>query len=479
MVVFEDSQPVDLVREGRSLRSIVVMTHADEQHDSRTIEGSDYFSGNAHTCIAGSLDDRSHLHSVPLHPQFTRAPYVQRVSAAEEPIQSDPPSRLARSLGLRGAVVVGVSAMVGTGVFAVWQPALARAGTWLIAAVAIAGVVAALNATSTARLAARLPQAGGVYAYGRIHIGRPAGVLAGVVFVIGKTASAAAAALTIGLYVWPDNARLVALVAIGLLLVLNLRGIVRSTRVAGVMVTVVIVILLVFAALTSAGLVGTPRETSSGLEANTQGVLAASALVFVAFAGYARITVLGEEVRNPARVIPRAVATSFLTVGALYVIVALTVINAATRGVAIGPAALADIAQAEVGSWLRAAVVIAAVLAAGAVLLSLISGVGRTLFAMADAGDAPRVFAAVGSTTKVPYRAEIAAALGTGILVLAGGLVVALGISAAMILTYYAISHLAAMRLDRPAGVGGAVLAFTPYAGLAGCALLVGAVVLA
>ena len=406
------------------------------------------------------------------------------MSAATDPIDSDPnepdpPSRLARSLGLRGAVVIGVSAMVGTGVFAVWEPALARAGTWLIAAVVIAGVVAALNATSTARLAARFPEAGGVYAYGRIQIGRPVGLLAGVVFVIGKTASAAAAALTIGLYVWPDNAKVAALAAIALLLMLNLRGIVRSTRVAGVMVTAVIVILLAFSALTNVGLVDAPLETTSAFEANTQGVLAASALVFVAFAGYARITVLGEEVRNPARVIPRAVAISFVTVGALYVIVALTVVNAATRGVAIGPAALADIAEAEVGSGLRAAVVIAAVLAAGAVLLSLISGVGRTLFAMADAGDAPRMLAAVGSTTKVPYRAEVVAALGTAILVLAGGLVLALSVSAVMILTYYAISHLAAMRLERPASVGGTLLALTPYAGLAGCALLVGAVLVA
>ena len=406
------------------------------------------------------------------------------MSAATDPIDSDPnepdpPSRLARSLGLRGAVVIGVSAMVGTGVFAVWEPALARAGTWLIAAVVIAGVVAALNATSTARLAARFPEAGGVYAYGRIQIGRPVGLLAGVVFVIGKTASAAAAALTIGLYVRPDNAKFAALVAIALLLMLNLRGIVRSTRVAGVMVTAVIVILLAFSALTNVGLVDAPLETTSAFEANTQGVLAASALVFVAFAGYARITVLGEEVRNPARVIPRAVAISFVTVGALYVIVALTVVNAATRGVAIGPAALADIAEAEVGSGLRAAVVIAAVLAAGAVLLSLISGVGRTLFAMADAGDAPRMLAAVGSTTKVPYRAEVVAALGTAILVLAGGLVLALSVSAVMILTYYAISHLAAMRLERPASVGGTLLALTPYAGLAGCALLVGAVLVA
>ncbi len=368
--------------------------------------------------------------------------------------------------------------MVGTGVFAVWQPALERAGIWLITAVVIAGLVAALNATSTARLAARFPQAGGVYAYGRVQLNRTAGVLAGVVFVIGKTASASAAALTIGLYVWPDNPKLVALVAIALLLALNLRGIVRSTRVAGVMVSIVLAVLLAFAGVVTSRIATSSDVTFPAADSDAMGVLAASALIFVAFAGYARVTVLGEEVRNPARVIPRAVAISFAVVMALYVIIAVVITGAATRGTQIGPAALSDIAESEVGSWLRVAIVVAAVLAAGAVLLSLISGVGRTLFAMADAGDAPRVFAAVGAGTKVPYRAEIAAALGAAALALVGGLVLALGVTAAMILTYYAISHLAAMRLARHPGFRGAALASMPYLGLVGCGVLVGALVL-
>ncbi|MGA1145914.1 MAG: APC family permease [Candidatus Nanopelagicales bacterium] len=394
------------------------------------------------------------------------------------PAQHDPPSRLVRSLGLGGAVAVGVSAMVGTGVFAVWQPALDRAGTWLIIAVVIAGLVASLNATSTARLAACYPRAGGVYAYGRAQLNRPVGVLAGVVFIVGKTASASAAALTIGLYVWPERSTAVALAAIALVLALNLRGVVRSTRIAAVMVAIVIAILMLFAGLVGTHVVSQPGVTLPQAYTNPVSVLAASALIFVAFAGYARITVLGEEVRNPARVIPRAMALSFAIVLGLYAIVAIVVTAAAGRGVAIGPAALADIAESEVGSWLQLGIVVAAVLAAGAVLLSLIAGVGRTLFAMADAGDAPGFFAAVGETSKVPYRAEMAAAVGAAILVLLGGLVLALGITAAMILTYYAISHVAAMRLERSSGVRGALVAATPYVGLVGCVSLVGALFL-
>ncbi len=381
-------------------------------------------------------------------------------------------------------MVVGVSAMVGTGVFAVWQPALQQSGRWLLAALALAAVVAALNATSTARLAARYPEAGGAYAYGRILLGRPAGILAGTVFVIGKTASASAAALTIGLYLWPAHNKEVAIAAIAVALVVNLRGIVRSTRVAGVLVILVFLALLAFAFFVGFGLSNVSAGQAATPNVSALSVLAASAVIFVAFAGYARITVLGEEVRDPARVIPRAIALSFSIVVALYLVIAVAVLASSERGIAIGPAALADVARAVAGPWLVIVVSIAALLAAGAVLLSLIAGVGRTLFAMADRSDFPRTFAAVGATSRIPVRAEVAAAITAAVLVVFGGLTLALSISAAMILTYYSVAHLAAIRLQRDANAAGRswstrLTASTPYLGLLGCAVLVAALVAA
>ena len=398
--------------------------------------------------------------------------------------QQDPPSRFSRSLGLGGALTVGVSAMVGTGVFAVWGPALESAGGWLLASVLIASMVAALNATSTARLASRFPEAGGVYAYGRIQLSRFAGVVAGVVFIIGKTASASAAALTIGLYLWPERSRLVALSAIVLVLLLNLRGIVRSTRVAAVMVSIVGVILMTFVITSGVTLLERPVIIGASLPASGPiGVLAAAGLIFVAFAGYARITVLGEEVTEPRRNIPRAIAGSFVIVSVGYVAIAAVVLLAALDAVVIEPAALLDLAQALGPSWMGPAVVFAAVLAAGSVLLTLIAGVGRTVFAMAARGDAPRMFATVGRRTRIPIRAEVASAAGAGALVAMGGLTLALAISATMILLYYSISHVAAARLrpdsrsDSRSGprIGNRLLQMTPFAGLAGCLLLVGA----
>ena len=375
-----------------------------------------------------------------------------------------PPSRLHRVLGVRAATVVGLAAMLGTGVFAVWTPAYALAGPWIIAGLAIAALVAVLNAVSTVRLARELPESGGAYAYGRAFIGRPAGLIAGYSFVIGKSASAGAAALTIGAYAWPGHERLVGFVAVAVALAIDLRGIVRSVRVSGVLVALVIAVLGTLAvAWWSAG------RASPGPSAAVPSVIdlfAASGLLFVAFAGYARITVLGEEVRDPARTIPRAIIASFCVVIVVYAVIAVTVVAAAASGVALGAAPLASIANAVAGEWLAIVVRVGAVIAAGAVLLSLLAGVGRTLFAMAATGDGPRPLAAVSARTRAPYRAEILAAALSALVVALGGIGFALGLSAATVMTYYAVAHLASWRR-------GARL--VPLAGLALCGALAGA----
>ncbi len=93
--------------------------------------------------------------------------------------------------------------MLGAGIFVVLAPAAAAAGTGLLIGLGIAAAVAYCNATSSARLAARYPQSGGTYVYGRERLGEFWGYTAGWSFVVGKTASCAAMALTVGYYVWP------------------------------------------------------------------------------------------------------------------------------------------------------------------------------------------------------------------------------------------------------------------------------------
>ncbi|MGA1703766.1 MAG: APC family permease, partial [Ilumatobacteraceae bacterium] len=119
-------------------------------------------------------------------------------------------SELRRSLGVADAVVIGAGSMLGAGVFAVWGPAADAAGTWLLLGLAIAGVVAFCNATSSAQLAARHPESGGTYVYAREELSTFWGHVAGWGFVVGKTASCAAMALTAGAYIWPERRVLIA-----------------------------------------------------------------------------------------------------------------------------------------------------------------------------------------------------------------------------------------------------------------------------
>ena len=377
---------------------------------------------------------------------------------------------LRRVLGVGGATVVGLGAMIGTGVFAAWTPAVQLAGSALLLALALAAVVAALNAVSTASLARVLPKSGGAYAYGRAYLSRPAGIVAGYSFVLGKSASAGAAALTIGAYAWPGWERLVGLAAILVVLGLDLRGIVKSVRVTAVLVAFVIAVL-------GALVVTSSQEAfSPGAEALADpgglGIVAAAGILFVAFAGYARITVLGEEVRDPARTIPRAMVMSFAIVIVVYSVLAIVVLRAAASGVVLSAAPLEGIAMAVGSDALSALVRVGAVVAAGAVMLSLVAGIGRTLFAMGRGGDAPRALDRVSPGTRVPARAEITAALLAAAVVLVGGIGFALAVSAAFILTYYGVAHLAVLARVRR-GDFPVVLGLTSGLGLAGCLAVV------
>ena len=374
----------------------------------------------------------------------------------------EPASRLARRLGLGDAVVVGLGAMLGTGVFVVWSPAVDDAGAWLLLSLGLAAVVAFCNATSTAALAAVHPESGGAYVYGRERLGRPWGVLAGLAFTVGKTTSCAAAALAVGAYAWPDHARPVAVVAVLAVTAANLAGVTRTVAVTRVLLVVLglVLVLVVVVGLTSSEH-RTPLPDGSPL-----GVLSAAGLLFFAFAGYARVATLGEEVEDPARTIPRAVRISLVSVFAVYLLVALAVLHSLGGAAAATVTPLAAVVQdAHAAGVVRVG---GAVAALGA-LLSLQAGVGRTVFAMAAGGDAPRALSAVSPRTRVPHRAELLVAAVAVVVVLLGGLVGTVTVSAASTLVYYAVANSAALRL----GPGESRLSRpVPLVGLAGCVVL-------
>ncbi len=390
--------------------------------------------------------------------------------------------RLARRLGLRDAVAIGLAAMIGAGVFAVWAPAAQAAGAWLLAGLAIAAFVAFANAGSTAQLAVRSPEAGGAYRYGRERLGPWPGFLAGWGFVIGKTASCAAMAITAAAYLVPAPwQRPVAVAAVVVLVGVNVLGVTRTARVATVIVLAVVAVLLVVVAAgivawarpdaASVGLIATDAPGGASALDGAYGVLQAAALVFFAFAGYARIATLGEEVRDPSRTIPRAIAIAFGIVVLVYAAVGTAALGAlGPERLAASVAPLVDVVGAAGWTWAEPVVRAAAGVAALGALLALIAGVGRTGLAMARDGELPGALARVHPRFGVPHVAELTVGAAVVVLVLLVDLRGAIGFSSFGVLLYYLVANASALTQPRTERL---VPRWLSWAGAIGCVALV------
>ncbi|NUT21557.1 MAG: APC family permease [Hamadaea sp.] len=350
--------------------------------------------------------------------------------------------RLARRLGPVDAVVIGLGSMIGAGVFAAFAPAARAAGSLLLAGLAVAAVVAYCNATASAQLAAQYPTSGGTYVYGRERLGEWWGYVAGWGFVVGKTASCAAMALTFAAYAVPPAwQRPAAVVAVLALAAVNYRGVTRTARLAMIIVVAVLAVLAVVAA---AGLLGPAGPEADG-GGSAYGVLQSAGLLFFAFAGYARIATMGEEVREPQRTIPRAILTALALAVAVYAVIGVALLHVlGPQRLASSTAPLADAVHAAGWDWAAPAVRAGAALASLGALLALIAGVGRTALAMARHDDLPRWLSAVHPRYAVPHRAEIALAAVVCVLVLTVDLRGAIGFSSFGVLVYYLIANLAA-----------------------------------
>ncbi|AUN40702.1 APC family permease [Tsukamurella tyrosinosolvens] len=373
---------------------------------------------------------------------------------------------LRRTLGLGDAVTVGLSAMIGAGVFVSFAPAAAAADSALFVGLAIAALIAYCNASSSARLAARYPQSGGTYVYGRERLGPFWGHLAGWSFVVGKTASCAAMALTVGHYAWPDRAHAVAAGAVVALTALNIAGVERSARVARVVVALVLAVLAAVVVAAFASGAAEPSRVFDGAAAGPFGVLQAAGLLFFAFAGYARIATLGEEVRDPARTLPRAIFLALAVALGVYALVGVALVAVlGTDGLAASVAPVADAARAT-GLPVVIVTVTACVAALGA-LLALLLGVSRTTLAMARDGHLPRALATVHETRRVPVYAELAVGVVVTVVAATADLGAAIGFSSFAVLVYYAVANASAWTLDT--AVRSRVV---PAVGLAGCLLV-------
>ncbi|MPZ52784.1 MAG: amino acid permease, partial [Acidimicrobiia bacterium] len=354
------------------------------------------------------------------------------------------PSRLARRLGLTDAVMLGLGSMIGAGVFVAVGPAAAAAGSGLLLGLAIAGAVAYANATSSAQLAAAYPEAGGTYVYGRERLGPFWGYLAGWGFVVGKSASLAAMALTAGAYLFPGNARVIGVTAVVTMTAVNYSGIEKTARLTKIIVVTVLIVLAVVVVATLSGDLA-PANLDNLIGRGIGGILEAAGLLFFAFAGYARIATLGEEVADPSRTIPRAIP---LALGITLIVYAAVMVSAL---LAVGPDPLAGssapLAEAAAGVGLPAVTALVRTgggVATLGVMLSLLAGISRTIFAMAHNGELPGWLGRVHSTFRTPHWAQLAVGALVAVVVAVADLRGAIGFSSFAVLVYYGIANASA-----------------------------------
>ena len=374
------------------------------------------------------------------------------------------PSRLARRLGTFDAVVIGLGSMVGAGIFAALSPAAHYAGSALLIGLSLAGAVAYCNATSSARLAALYPESGGTYVYGRRRLGDVWGYLAGAAFVVGKLASCGAMALTFAHYAAPSIARPLAVGAVLALTAVNLAGIDKTAGLTRAIVAIVLAALAVFVVVALAG--GTVDGSHlSDTHGGVLGALRSGGILFFAFAGYARIATLGEEVAAPERTIPRAIALALGLTVAIYAVVAVAALLAA-------PPSLLASTQAPLRAVVRAGsldgfapvVQVGAAIASLGVLLSLLAGVSRTVFAMAANRHLPHALSAVHDRRRIPHRAELLVGAVVVVVASLADIRNAIGFSSFCVLFYYAVANASALTLRRRLLV--------PAAGVIGCLVL-------
>ena len=368
---------------------------------------------------------------------------------------------LERRLGVVGSMAIGIAAMLGAGVFFVWKPAFDLAGEWLLLSLGIAALVATLNGLVTTQLAINHPVSGGIYSFGRHYRGPLVGFMAGWFFLTGKTGSAAAIALIAATYLVPDYAGVVAAALIAVFTGIVIAGI-RATATVSLLIAAVVLsglVALSTPAIAERG-INLTMSTTPGL-----GVLTAAGLMFFAFAGYARMATLGEEVKDPRRTLPRAIVGALVVVLALYALVALAVIpRFADSG---APEAPLTVLTTGLAPGLLTAL---AVLACGGSLLAILAGLSRTGLQMARHRDIPGALARISPRTGGPLVAEVSVGLVAIVLVLLTDPLWLVGLSSTGVLAYYAIGHYSA--LAQPA-TERFLPAVVPVIGLVLCVVLV------
>ncbi|MEU8571084.1 amino acid permease [Streptomyces pathocidini] len=344
---------------------------------------------------------------------------------------------LRRSLGMWQLTMISIGATLGTGIFVVLGEAVPDAGPAVTVSFIIAGLTALFSALSYAELAGTIPVSGSSYSYAYATMGELVAWVCGWCLILEYGVSVAAVAVgwgeylnellsgTIGVTI-PDALaappgdggifNLPALLVVLLSMAFLLGGARESARANTVMVAVKIAALLLFCSVAFMGI--RAGNYTPFMPLGMAGVSAAGATLFFSYIGFDAASTAGEEAKNPKRDLPRAIMLSLLIVTALYVLVAAVAVGARPwEKFAGSEASLAGIMHEVTGQTFWGVLLAAgAVIAIASVILTVLYGQTRILFAMSRDGLVPKVFSKVDARTGTPRANTVIVSLFCGVL---------------------------------------------------------------
>ena len=359
---------------------------------------------------------------------------------------------LRRNLNLFDAVNISLGSIIGAGIFVILGSAAALAGPAVFLSVVAAGLVSLLTGLSSAELSRKFPMSGGAYVFAKEALSGFFGFVVGWVWLFSNIVTGATVAVGFGYYLSFFSPSLSIHVggalAVFLAVIVQLLGAKESSRLNNVLVMIKLLILLFF--IVSAAFFFHRSHFGPLLPFGIRGVWAGAAVIFFAYAGFARVAVIADEIIDPAKTVPRATIISISISTLIYVLVAVAAVGiAGFRTLAGSGSPLADAARMEGFSFGAGLVGAGALVATWTVILASVLGVSRLAQTMAADGQLPEWIARINRNTGTPSRSIILSGAAMLILVLFADLPHIAYISSFSLLLYYAAIDLSGLKIFR------------------------------
>ena len=358
-------------------------------------------------------------------------------------------NNFSRTLTKRDSLYLGLSSMIGAGLFYNLAPTSKISSYSSILGLLLASTLAFANASSSAQLASLYPQTGGTYLYANKVLGKLPGNIAGIVFILGKTVSCVAIALTLGNYISPIYGKELGVGLSVIVFLIGYKGITKTATLARWFVLIVISILVFFCI----AILMTPSTNIAiplleGFSASN--LFLSAAIWFFAFTGYSRLATYGEEVKNPETIIPSSILTGLGITVTIYLFVnwlSLAIIGPEVVANSNTPLLVAmDVSVMSDFSFL---IVFASTIATASVFLALLPAISRIYVAMSRDGHLPSMFSKIHKKNNSAYISELFVLLTVVVGIYIINITTAIKLSAFFILIYYSLTNLSVINLEK------------------------------